>query len=208
MDLLTETATRDRQPLCRLAAVEKLGHFKDPRTLTTLEAAFYAAQELQPDLMIRVQCQAITSIGQSGNPAAVKFLVEKLKEPPAERSDFAQQRSDRCIAAARALAKFKDPQATAALAQTMQKEKNDMALKRTACMKHWSKRLARTCPRTPTSGISTRLPERPSSGKTPSQQDQTRELVQLTDSLLRTRFNGTARDLFRGPSLFLDAATL
>ncbi len=129
MDLLIQTATSDRQPLCRLAAVERLGHFKDPRVLEGLENAFIAAQNLPPDLMLRVQCQAITSIGETGNPAAVKFLIEKLKEPPAERTDFAQQRSDRCIAAARALAKFNDPQATAALAQTLQKEKRDVALR-------------------------------------------------------------------------------
>lgn len=129
MDLLTQAATNDRQPLCRLAAVEKLGHFKDPRGVDALENAFIAAQNLPPELMIRIQCQAITAIGQTGNPRAVKFLVEKLKEPPAERTDFAQQRSDRCIAAARALENFKDPQAIAALAQAMQKEKADVALR-------------------------------------------------------------------------------
>src|SRR5207249_2445273 len=77
----------------------------------------------------RLQCQAIVSLGQTRNPAAVKFLIDVLKEPPAERSDLAQQRSDRCIAAARALAGFKDPEATAALAQALQKEKSDVALR-------------------------------------------------------------------------------
>lgn len=128
MDLLLKTATLDRQPLCRLAAVEKLGHFKDPRAAQGIKDAFFNVGDLSPDIATRLQCQAIVSIGQTHNPAAIKFLIDVLKEPPAERSDLAQQRSDRCTAAARALAEFKDPEATAALAQALQKEKNDVAL--------------------------------------------------------------------------------
>lgn len=129
VELLLKSATLDRQPLCRLAAIEKLGHFKDPRAFQGLKDAFFNAGDLPPEIALRVQCQAIVSIGETGNPAAVKFLTDVLKEPPAERSDLAQQRSDRCIAAARALADYKDAQATAALAQALQKEKNDVALR-------------------------------------------------------------------------------
>jgi HEAT repeat protein len=129
LDLLIKSATVDRQPLCRLAAVEMLGHFQDPRAVPALQDAFYLAQDFPEEMAARIQCQALTSLGETRNPAAVKFLIEKLKEPPAERSDLAQQRSDRCTAAARALAHFQDPQAVQALTQVLRREKNDMALR-------------------------------------------------------------------------------
>jgi HEAT repeats/PBS lyase HEAT-like repeat len=132
VDLLVKTAAQDRQPLCRLAAVEKLGEFKDPRVVKGLHDAFFQANDFGPDLALRIQCQALASLGKTGNAAAVPILIEQLREPPAERSDLAQQRSDRCMAAARALAGFKDPQATEALARVLQNSKEDIALRERA----------------------------------------------------------------------------
>lgn len=131
VELLTKTATGDKQPLCRLAAIQKLGTFKDPRVPKALETAFYQVDDFSktPDLATRIQCAALTAMGQTGNPEVVPFLVEKLREPPAERSDFAQQRNDRCIAAARALGQFHDYQATEALARVLQDKKEDVALR-------------------------------------------------------------------------------
>jgi hypothetical protein len=130
MDILLKSATMDRQPYCRLAAIQKLGEFKDPRAVKGLQDAYFNATDCPGEgIATRLQCQAIASLGETRNPAAIRFLIDKLKEPPADRSDLAMQRSDRCTAAARALANFKDPQAIAALAQALQKEKNDIALR-------------------------------------------------------------------------------
>src|SRR5262249_8222468 len=132
VDLLVKTAAKDRQPLCRLAAVEKLGEFKDPRAVLALRDAFFMSSDFGPDLALRIQCQAVASLGKTGNVAAVPFLIEQLREPPAERSDLAQQRADRCMAAARALAHFKDPQSNEALARVLQNPKEDLALRERA----------------------------------------------------------------------------
>lgn len=127
--LVTKAAASERQPLCRLAAIQKLGTFKDPRALKGLQDAFYNAGDFAPEIATRLQCQALTALGETGNPDVARFLVDALKEPPAERSDLAQQRNDRCIAAARALARFKDYQTTEALAGVLKSDKEDLALR-------------------------------------------------------------------------------
>jgi hypothetical protein len=134
MDILVKTATRDRAALCRLAAVQKLGEFKDARAPKALQDAFYQAGDFgaATEPTTRIQCQALTALGQTGDPEAVPFLVDKLREPPAQRSDLAQQRADRCMAAARALALFRDPRGTEALAQILQNNKEDLALRERA----------------------------------------------------------------------------
>src|SRR5713226_8215250 len=41
VNILTTAATTEKQPLCRLAAIGALGHFKDPRSVKGLSDAFY-----------------------------------------------------------------------------------------------------------------------------------------------------------------------
>lgn len=133
MKILTQSATQDPRPLCRLAAVEKLGEFKDPRAVEALQGAFYGVfNEFPPEISTRIQCQTLTSLGRTGNPDVVVFLAKTLREPPAERSDLAQQRTDRCMAAARALSRFNNPEATEALARVLQNPKEDVALRERA----------------------------------------------------------------------------
>ncbi|MBV9122927.1 MAG: HEAT repeat domain-containing protein, partial [Planctomycetes bacterium] len=43
LDILTAAATKEPQPLCRLAAIEALGHFQDPRAVEALKSAFFNA---------------------------------------------------------------------------------------------------------------------------------------------------------------------
>lgn len=146
--ILTAAATTERQPLCRLAAIDALGRFQDPRAVQALKDAFYAAATFTPpkdagaalaygvfpsstpppDLVTRIQCAALTSLGQTGNPAAVELLVRALHEPQGVGDQENQQATDRRIAAARALAKFNTPDATHALVEILQKEK-DVALR-------------------------------------------------------------------------------
>jgi HEAT repeat protein len=136
MELLANTAVRDPQPLCRLAAIQKLGEFKDDRNLKPLQDAFYNAGDFgsTTPAATRIQCQALAALGQTGNPAAVPFLIEKLKEPPALRSDLAQQRTDRCTAAARSLARMHDPRGNEALAQILRNDKEDLAVRERALL--------------------------------------------------------------------------
>jgi hypothetical protein len=131
--ILSKTASSDPQPLCRLVAIERLGHFKDPRAAKALEAAFYGVDTIPSQfapLTTRIQCQALTAMGETRNPEVVPLLALVLRMPGGERgSAEVQHRNDRCTAAARALAHFNEAEATEALLHVMQNKKEDIALR-------------------------------------------------------------------------------
>jgi HEAT repeat protein len=129
MNILTTAATAEKQPLCRLAAIQSLGHFKDPRGVKGLSDAFYNAGVFSPETATVIRCQALTALGETGNPAAVELLARVVREPPAEGTDLEKQQTlDVRIAAARALGKFSHYQATEALVRVMQNDR-DVALR-------------------------------------------------------------------------------
>src|SRR5207249_7802692 len=107
LKILTAAAVSERQPLCRLAAIQTLGRFKDPRAVQALIDAFYQASTFSPDTTTVLRCQAVTALGKTGNPAAVELLARVVREPPAEGSDQEKQQTlDVRIAAAGALGSF------------------------------------------------------------------------------------------------------
>lgn len=139
--VLTTAATTDRQPLCRLAAIQSLGGFKDPRAVQALTEAFENAPFERPyekpprhfssDTTTIIQSNALVALGNTRNPLAVETLVRVAKEPPPASNvtdQEKQQARDRHIAAVRALANFKHYQATDALLHVLKNEK-DVALK-------------------------------------------------------------------------------
>jgi HEAT repeat protein len=127
--ILTTAAVTERQPLCRLAAIQSLGNFKDPRATQALKDAFYQAGSFPPDIATRIQCQALASLGETGDPGAIDLLVRAVKQPPAEGAEQDKQQTlDVRIAAARALGKFNQPQGTEALVLVLRTEK-DVALR-------------------------------------------------------------------------------
>jgi len=127
--ILTTAAATEKQPLCRLAAIESLGHFKDPRAVKGLSDAFYNAGIFSPETATVIRCQTLTALGETGNPAAVELLARVVREPPAEGTDLEKQQTlDVRIAAARALGKFSHYQATEALVRVMQSDR-DIALR-------------------------------------------------------------------------------
>ena len=127
--VLTTAATSEKQPLCRLAAIQALGRFKDPRAVDGLTTAFYNASAFGPETATVLRCQALTALGETGNPTAVELLARVVREPPAEGTDTEKQQAlDVRIAAARALGHFHHYQATEALVRVLQAEK-DTALR-------------------------------------------------------------------------------
>lgn len=130
--LLVSAATVDPQPLCRMAAISSLQHFKDPRAVEALKDAYYRAgsfQRDQPEATAVIKCQALAALGINGNPAAVDLLVRVLKEPPQTGPEKDKQQSlDERIAAARALAHFPQYQAAEALVSVLRSEQ-DVALR-------------------------------------------------------------------------------
>jgi HEAT repeat protein len=129
LNILCTAAATEKQPLCRLAAIQALGHFKDPRALRGLTDAFYNAGAFSGETVSVIRCQALTAMGETGNPAAVELLARVVREPPAEGPELEKQQTlDVRIAAARALGKFSHYQATEALVRVMQTER-DVALR-------------------------------------------------------------------------------
>lgn len=129
VNILITAATTEKQPLCRLAAIQSLGHFKDPRAVKGLTDAFYNAGAFSSETSTVIRSQALTALGNTGNPAAVELLARVVREPPAEGTDVEKQQTlDVRIAAARALGRFSHYQATEALVRVMQNDR-DIALR-------------------------------------------------------------------------------
>jgi HEAT repeat protein len=132
VQVLLYAASKDTQPLCRLAAIKSLRHFKDPRAAEGLKDAYYRAGSFNPETATVIRCQALEALGETANPAAVELLVQVLREPPVEGPDpDRQQKLDERIAAARALGHFKSYQATEALVGVLRTDQ-DVALRQRA----------------------------------------------------------------------------
>jgi HEAT repeat protein len=126
--ILVSAASSEKQFLCRVAAVESLGQFQDPRAVNGLIDAFYKSGSFGPELSTRLQCQAVASLGNTHNPAAISFLGTVVKGAPAEGTEQEKQQvMDVRIAAAHALGNFNKYAAAEALVQVLQKER-DVAL--------------------------------------------------------------------------------
>lgn len=129
VQILTTAAVNERQPLCRLAAIQTLGRFKDPRAVQGLIEAFYQANSFSPETTTVLRCQALTALGKTENPVAVELLARVVREPPAEGTEQEKQQTlDVRIAAARALGNFSQQQGTEALVHVLRTEK-DVALR-------------------------------------------------------------------------------
>jgi hypothetical protein len=137
--ILTTAAVSEHTAVARMAAVESLSRFKDPRAADALIAAYYAADRYRTaagdeikyssDMASMLRCQSIRALGRQGDPKAVQHLVTILRQPPARGAESDKQMvMDERLAAARALAKFHDPRAEEALFNIMKTER-DIALK-------------------------------------------------------------------------------
>jgi HEAT repeat protein len=137
--IVTTAAVSEHTAVARIAAIEALGRFRDPRATQVLMAAYYASDgyrttqgdgvKYPADMANLIRCQSLRALGEQGNPAAVDHLVTVLRQPAARGADVDRQMvMDERITAARALAKYNDPRAEDALLNVMRTEK-DIALK-------------------------------------------------------------------------------
>lgn len=132
LPLLTQAATTERQPLCRLAAIQALGQYHDPRAVQALTAAFESADTFPTETATLVRCQAIAALGQTGHADAAPLLVRVVGQPPTRGSELDRQQTlDERIAAARALEYVNHPQAADALLRVLKTDK-DVALRNRA----------------------------------------------------------------------------
>jgi hypothetical protein len=129
VNVLVTRAATDPQALCRLAAINSLRHFKDPRAVEGLKEAYYRAGSFNPETATIIRCQTLDALGETGQPTAVETLVKVLREPPVDGTDQdRQQKMDERIAAARALGHFRQYQSTEALVSVLRSQQ-DVALR-------------------------------------------------------------------------------
>jgi HEAT repeat protein len=131
--ILTTAVKTERAALCRVAAIEALENFKDPRVVDALQEAYYRASfyEREPAAMNVIRCRSIAALGETHRREAVAFLVRIVNQPPVANDapeTEKQQRADERIAAARALGNFTGRQPAEALVIVLKSEP-DVALR-------------------------------------------------------------------------------
>lgn len=128
---LNVAAKSERTVPARLGAIQALARFKDARAVAGLEDAFYAADDFGPVSATVIRSQVLTAMGEVGHVNGVKLLTRVLNAPPIDEEASIEERQnslDERLAAARALGKFKHPEAATALEQVLKTEK-DVALR-------------------------------------------------------------------------------
>ncbi len=131
-EILSKSATGDRDPLCRIGAIKALGRFKDARAADVLCTVTEQQLTFTADLNNLVRQEALKSLAETGQPLAVRRLVAVAKEPPAEGSaQDKQEVLDRRLTAIRGLGKYNYPEATETLVTILQTDK-DVAVRKRA----------------------------------------------------------------------------
>jgi hypothetical protein len=91
--ILSKQAVTAPEPLCRLAAINALGRFDDPRTTVPLIQAYHnAANEktFTPDLATQVRTAALTALGHKSQPEALALLVQAASVKPESKPGVTQ----------------------------------------------------------------------------------------------------------------------
>jgi HEAT repeat protein len=131
LQVLKQCATKDLLPAARLAAIDRLRHFRDPAVVEILKEAYYNAGAFpNTETASVIRRQSLSALADTQHESAVDMLVTVLREPPAEGAEIDRQaKLDERLTAARELGRFQSPAAAAALAEVMAKE-SDVGLQR------------------------------------------------------------------------------
>jgi HEAT repeat protein len=121
MDLLASAAKTEKFAYCRVAAVEKLGQFKDPRAVSALQDAFYAPANVSERNPI-VRVAVVQQLARKDDAHAAKLLIDALGKDPAR---------DVRLAAAEGLGHQRYAETAEALVQVL-KDDQDVALRHVA----------------------------------------------------------------------------
>ncbi len=132
LEILSNAAMNDRQPLSRLRSIETLGNFLDDRAVEALKEAYYRAGTFNPEIATNIKCQAIVALGKHTDLRGLDLIVKVLREPAVVGSEMEKQnKMDEKITAARALAAFGQSQSTETLLAILKAE-TDVALRNAA----------------------------------------------------------------------------
>ena len=137
MKILTDAAINDPSPVVRVAAIDALGRFRDPRAVKSLSAAYYQAgggsiestgatrntlsgpTGFAPEIASVIRGRAIESLAKTNSPEAVTVLAQVATG--AEKSGGADR--DTRLAAVRGLKAVRSPESVAALTKVLAMEK-------------------------------------------------------------------------------------
>lgn len=137
--LLSEAATADPSPVVRVAAVDALGRFHDPRAVQILTAAYHQASGVSepraksvdrfllsgpsgfaPEMVTVIRTRTVESLAATGRPEAVPVLTQAAA---GHAGDAEEADRDVRLAAVRGLAKLRVPESVVALSNVLSAEK-------------------------------------------------------------------------------------
>jgi HEAT repeat protein len=132
LELLGKAAKDDREPMCRLGAIQALGNFKDPRAARILEDAYQQPKlPFTQEFNAMIRQQALRSLDKMAEPESRHLLVRVARQPaPARDASFTdrQQTQDEKVIAIRALGKYRQTECLETLVYILETEK-DIALR-------------------------------------------------------------------------------
>jgi hypothetical protein len=127
IEVLSQAALSDPQPLVRLAAIQTLGRFSDPRTVQLLIAAYDSAAQLPSEVTAGIQCAAVNALGTTRQQAALAFLLKTAAQPVSTEAVDHEVNAARDIrlTAVRALQSYNGSvEVAAAMAQVLKTERD------------------------------------------------------------------------------------
>jgi HEAT repeat protein len=127
VQILTTSATTDRLPLCRFAAIKTLASYKDPRAAEALKRAYESAKPFSTETNAIINQQALAALGHTRTPVARDELIKVARQPPpAPNTTLAERQiiQDERLTAMRALANYNHYEVTEALVAVLKTEKD------------------------------------------------------------------------------------
>jgi hypothetical protein len=125
--LMMKGAREEKDSICRLAALERLGEFKDPRvkrffleSMNDKKPVLYA----DPDPLVRAK--ALETLAHFDDPTVVPTLARAMNDPHPDAS----------LVAIREMKRFRTPEATAALLDRLRTEEARKVRERNVALQH------------------------------------------------------------------------
>jgi hypothetical protein len=132
LEILTTAARTDRDPFCRLGAIQGLSHFKDPKAAQALIEVYEQGNPpFTAEFNTMIRQQALRGVEKTGDPEKGLFFVRVARMPgPAGDAPSADRQAtqDEKLIAIRALAEYKQPECLETLVYLLEREK-DAALR-------------------------------------------------------------------------------
>jgi len=128
MKLLTDAAIGDREPLCRVGAIQALSEYKDARAAKVLDDVFLKDIPFSTEIRFRIKMQALAALEKTGTAIARQRLIDVAEQPGAAAATSvadAQLTNDERLTAIRGLARFRSAETAEALVRVLEKAEKE-----------------------------------------------------------------------------------